>query len=386
MIPSGLSERIQSSLAERDSAGLRRSLRVWENDPAILNLASNDYLALARDPAVIAAAQNAASRHGCSASASPLISGYQLPHRDLEEKLRDWHGFPHGLVWNSGYAANQSLLSRLPRPGDLVLADRLIHNSMVNGILQSGARLVRYRHNDLAHLENLLAQHTTENRVTFVVTESVFSMDGDYPDLKSLAHLKQKYSFCLIVDEAHATGWFGPNGSGLAAETGTVPEIDILVGTLGKSLGSQGAYTLFHDPALREFLTNEAAEFIFSTYLSPIAAAAASAAIDRIRDLAPTQPHWRETSRRFREQLRQSGWNAPDGDSPIIPILIGDAQRTLALAQHLRQSGILVGAVRPPTVPAGTSRLRISLQRTFGEPEQTRLLTALRNASAAIPA
>jgi 8-amino-7-oxononanoate synthase len=267
-----------------------------------------------------------------------------------------------------------------------VLADRLIHHSMVSGILQSGARLIRYRHNDIGHLESLLAQHASENRVLFVATESVFSMDGDYPDLQAIAALKQRFPFCLIVDEAHGTGWYGPHGAGLAAEAGITDAIDIFVGTLGKSLGSQGAYTLFHDPALREYLINEAGEFIFSTYLSPIAAAAASEAINRCRELAPEQPIWRKTAENLRENLRREGWEVPKGDSPILPIHLGDAHRTTGFAQRLRETGILVGAVRPPTVPAGTSRLRISLQRTFGEREESRLLRALSAIRAEFPA
>lgn len=380
------SKRLQQSLNERDASGLRRSLRVWENDPSLLNLAANDYLGLAHDPSVIAAAIEAATRYGCSASSSPLISGFQPPHQELEAKLCRWHGFPHGLLWNSGYAANQALLSRLPRSGDLVLADRLIHHSMVSGILQSGARLIRYRHNDIEHLESLLAQHASDDRVIFVVTESVFSMDGDSPDLKALANLKQTYPFCLILDEAHGTGWYGPSGAGLAAEVGILPQVDILVGTLGKALGSQGAYTLFHNPSLREYLINEAGEFIFSTYLSPIAAAAGSEAIRRCQELTSDQSAWRQTSKNLRQNLRADGWDVPEGDSPILPLHLGDATRTTGFAGRLRQAGILVGAVRPPTVPAGTSRLRISLQRTFGETEETRFLHALRTLRSEFPA
>jgi len=373
-------DRWRTALEDRKSRGLHRSLRIWETAPGWLNLADNDYLNLARDPALVTAAIDAAGRYGCSSSASPLISGYGPAHRELEETLCRWHGFPHGLVWNSGYAANHAILSRLPRPGDLVLADRLIHHSMVSGILQSGARLIRYAHDDLDHLERLLEKHAGENRAIFVVTESLFSMDGDFPDLRRLATLKKQFPFFLIVDEAHATGWYGPRGAGLVAEAGLTEEVDVLVGTLGKALGSQGAYTLFHDPLVRDFLINEAGEFIFSTYLSPIAAAVAQTAIARATELALEQPDWHELSRQLRQRLRVGGWQVADGDSPIVPVQIGEAEAAVKLAAALRERKILVGAVRPPTVPAGSSRLRISLKRDLTLADLERLVDALEDA------
>lgn len=365
MIPEGLQQRLTTELADRREKSLLRKLCVWENSPGWINLADNDYLDLSHDPTVVAAAQEAASRHGCSSSASPLISGYQVPHYDLETELCRWHGFPSGLVWNSGYAANQAVLSRLPRREDIVFADRLIHNSMISGILHSGARLIRYRHNDIAHLRQLLERHASTNRISFVVTESVFSMDGDAPDLPDIASLKKDFSFCLVVDEAHATGWHGTDGAGFASETGTLASVDLLVGTLGKGLGSQGAYTLFHNQLLREHLLNHANEFIYSTYLSPIAAAAAKAAIGRVRELSMHQREWRQTSQEFRNLLRSDGWNVPAGDSPIVPILLGESEAALSLGTFLREQQILAGTVRPPTVPAGSSRLRLSLKRSF---------------------
>lgn len=377
MTPPGLLQRVQASLENRDRQQLRRHLHLWAKDPRWLNLADNDYLELSSDPAVVAAAAEAAHRFGCSSSASPLITGYQPPHLELEASLCRWHGFPHGLVWNSGYSANQAILSRLPRPGDLVLADRLIHHSMVRGILQSGGRLIRYRHNDIAHLQALLHKHAANGRIVFVVTESVFSMDGDYPDFGQIAELKQRYPFFLIVDEAHATGWYGATGAGLLAETGQMGMADLLVGTLGKALGSQGAYTLFHDPLLREFLINESSEFIFSTYLSPVAAAAGGAAVQRAEELSGDQARWRTQSRRCRALLRADGWRVPDGDSPVVPVVVGESEQALAIARALRKKQILIGAVRPPTVAAGSSRLRISLKRGLTDESIDRLITAL---------
>jgi 8-amino-7-oxononanoate synthase len=369
--------RLREALADRDRDGLRRELRVTAPAAEILNLADNDYLALARDPALAAAVAAAARAHGTSAAASPLITGWQPLHAALTTELCAWHGFTGGLLWSSGYAANSAVLGLLPRRGDLVFADRLIHHSMISGLLRSGARLQRYEHLDLGHLEALLVKNVSPDRAVFVVTETVFSMDGDYPDLTRLAALKRRHGFCLIVDEAHALGWHGPEGAGLVCAAGIADEVDVLVGTLGKTLASGGAYTLFRDPVVRDYLMNFAGEFIYSTALSPLNLAAASAALERVRALAPEQPRWHALSRDLRARLRADGWNAPDGDSPIVPVPLGHADAAVSLARALREKQILVGAVRPPTVPAGTSRLRLSLKRTFSDHDAVRLLAAM---------
>ena len=372
-----LTARCRDALAERTRSGLRRGLRVTEAADGVLNLADNDYLALARDSVVASAVASAAIEHGTSASASPLITGWRASHAHLVERLCAWHGLPCGLLWSSGYAANTAVLGELPARGDLVLADRLIHHSMIAGLLRSGARLQRYEHLRLDRLEELLAAKTAAARTVFVVTESVFSMDGDYPDLARMAELKRRYGFCWIVDEAHGLGWYGREGAGLAHAAGVQGDVDVLVGTLGKTLASGGAYTLFRDETLRDYLVNHAGEFIYSTALSPINVAAATAALERVRLLAREQPAWHAASREFRARLRRDGWRAPDGDSPIVPVLLDTAGAAVALAESLRQTGVWASAVRPPTVPAGTSRLRLSLKRTFGSAEAERVLTAM---------
>jgi 8-amino-7-oxononanoate synthase len=391
---SSLLPRLQHALAERVRDGLIRELRISASAAITLNLADNDYLALAHDPALADAVASAAHTYGTSAAASPLITGWQSPHAALTAELCAWHGFAHGLLWSSGYAANSAVLGLLPRRGDLVLADRLIHHSMIAGLLRSGARLQRYEHLDLTHLEKLLEKKYPPSRpsaeseverdyparstpTVFVITESVFSMDGDYPDLARLAELKRRHNFVLIVDEAHALGWHGPEGSGLVCAAGIADAVDVFIGTLGKTLASGGAYTLFRDASVRDYLVNFAGEFIYSTALSPLNVAAASAALARVRALASAQPRWHALSRDLRTRLRAAGWDAPDGDSPIVPVKLGGADDAMSLAAALREKNILVGAVRPPTVPAGTSRLRLSLKRTFSDAHAQRLLTAM---------
>ena len=359
-------------LAGRDRQGLRRQLRVLEQSDQLLNLADNDYLDLAHDPAVQAAVQAAVVKYGTSASASPLITGWQEPHARLMQELCAWHGFEHGLLWSSGYAANSAILGILPEKGDLVLADRLIHHSMIAGLRHSGARVKRYPHLDLSKLETELA--AKEHRPTFVVTESVFSMDGDFPDLRHMAALKEKYEFFWVVDEAHALGWYGPGGSGLARASGVHGQVDVLVGTLGKTLASGGAYSVFRSASVRDHLINHAGEFIYSTSLPPTAVAAASAAMARVKELAVDQAAWQKLSRDFRQRLRDAGWNVPVGDSPVVPVHVGPATETVELAAALRAEGIIAGAVRPPTVPEGTSRLRFSLKRTLTEKDMDRVL------------
>lgn len=374
--------RLRARLDERAAANSERILRVREADDRALDLASNDYLSLSRHPALAEAASAALATWGASSSASPLIRGYTAEHAALESDLRDWTGFAHGLVWNTGYAANHAVLGSLPQPGDLILADRLVHNSMVAGILRSGARLVRFPHNDIGALDALLRKHAANTQGTlFVATESVYSMDGDHPDLRHIAALRREHGFFWILDEAHATGWYGPQGQGLAAAEGVAADVDLLVGTLGKGLGSMGAYTLFHEETLRRHFINFADDFIYSTYLAPSCAAAARAAIRLVRATpAADRDALHALSRRWRDALRAIAPEVPDDDSPVIPVILGDEATTLACARRLRGQGVIVGAVRPPTVPKGRSRLRLSLHAGLSDADLSAFTAALRTA------
>ena len=353
------------ALAKRKADGLLRELSL--PNPGHTNLANNDYLGLANHPNVQEAVSQAAMEYGASASASPLITGFMPIHQKLENQVCDWHGFPSGLIWNSGFQANRALLSLLPGKGDVLLADRLIHRSLVSGALLNGAKFQRYRHLDLEHLEALLERYQGAHR-TWVITESLFSMDGDVPDFQKFARLKEQYGFLAIVDEAHALGWYGETGNGLLAETGFPEFADILVGTFGKALASQGAYTLFRDSSFRETLVNFSEDFIYSTYLAPTSAAAALAAIQHIQGIATGRGDWQDASREFRAILRKTYPNVPDGDSPIVPVQAGSAEATHALYRTLLQKNIRTGFIRPPTVPPGSTRLRISLKSNLGLP------------------
>lgn len=362
-----LLDRMRRAVDTRVANATERRLRPRAAASTTRDLSNNDYLGLARHPAVIEAACAATRRWGASSSASPLITGYTDEHADFEREVAAWHGFAHGLVWNTGFAANAAVLGSLPKPGDLVLADRLIHASMIAGLLGSGARLRRFPHLDLRKLRALLVEHRGHDGVVWVVTESVYSMDGDYPDLRELARLKAEFGFVLIVDEAHATGWHGPEGAGLCRREGVTESVDILVGTLGKGLGGAGAYTLFHEELFRRHLINFAGEFIYSTYLPPACAAAGRAAIRELRRQFAAGIDPEVESRRWRTALRRVVGGVPEGDSPIIPIPLGDAERTTRIAARLEALGWKVGAIRPPTVPEGGSRLRVSLK--YGHPD-----------------
>jgi len=356
---------IDDYLQARKKAGLLREFTPCfvEDNPKHLYLNLNDYLQLSKHPFVIQAAQTALEVWGTSSRGSPAVGSYWPIHQKLEDVLKEWCGFEYGLLWNSGYTANKALLSTLPQKGDVVLADRYVHNSMLVGTQETHAKLIRYPHLDLNHLEDLLRVYTQPDRTVFVVTESVFSMEGDYPDLSQMSYLKDRYPFFWIVDEAHALGWYGPRGNGLVAQFGVQETVDILVATLGKSLASQGAFTLFHHPHLRSYLLNRTPELIYSTYLTPAATAASIAAIEVIQtEYITRQPQWLSETLTLKNRLKQLFPTIPLYDSPILPLIIGDPERTLQLAAALlEQHHIYLGAIRPPSVPVGTSRLRLSL-------------------------
>jgi 8-amino-7-oxononanoate synthase len=377
-----LLQRLRQSLAQREGSSLRRKLTARASADTRVNLADNDYLGLSRDPAVVAAGVAALQEWGASSSASPLVTGYTEIHQKLEQTLAAWQGYAHGLVMNTGFSANSAVLGGLPKKGDLILADRLVHASMLDGIMASGARLRRFAHNDLDALELMLHEEPAMDGVIFVVTESVYSMDGDSPDLKRLASLRKRFGFCWVLDEAHATGWYGATGSGLQEAQGAFAAADIVVGTLGKGLGSQGAYVLSHAPEVRDALINFAGEFVYSTYLAPSCAAAALAAVDRVKGMSAERAELHALSTAWRDGLVEAGFAVPSGDSPIIPLILGDSDVTLKYATALRAAGFMVSAIRPPTVPVRTGRIRISLRRGLSPAVLSSFITALKGVTA----
>jgi 8-amino-7-oxononanoate synthase len=370
-----LESRLQNELNQRQATGLLRTLEVLE--ACKTNLISNDYFQLRSHPQVIEGARTALERYGASSSASPLLSGYLSCHEHLVEELKTWKQKSAGLLFNTGFMANQALLTHLPGPRDLVLADRLVHHSIAQTLEKQSTRFKRYQHLDLNHLEELLDRHSKEYETIFVVTESIFSMDGDYPDLRHMAALKQKYPFVWILDEAHGTGVFGPTGGGLAEEQGVLSEVDILVGTLGKALASMGAYVLTNSKTIIDYLINYSGELIYSTYLGPPQVGAAGAALKIIQESQATARDIRDTAVRFREQLVNEDWKTNSFDSQIVPIILGDPKDALELRNKLLEYGVLVGAVRPPTVPKNSSRLRFSFHAGVGEEKLEEILGIL---------
>ena len=348
--------RLEDDLNSRKEKYLYRESGLYKNYQH--NLASNDYFQLRSHPNVINGIKKACEKYGSGSGASPLLSGFLQCHQDLLDEILNWKKKRSGMLFNSGFVANQALLKNLPGKKDLILADRLIHHSLAQALLQCPAKFKRYSHLDIPELESLLRKYSKDFDTIFVVTESVFSMDGDYPDLKNLVQLKNIFPFILILDEAHGTGVFGKDGSGLAEEMGVLSEVDILVGTFGKALASMGAYVLANNSSIINYLTNVAGEYIYSTFLAPSQVGAAHEAIKLLKNFDKQRDKIRKLSKYFRNSLEQ---NSLSYESPIIPVLIEDPKETIILRDRLLEKGILVGAVRPPTVPGKTSRLRISL-------------------------
>lgn len=359
---------IADELRRLDETELRRHPRSCESLPGgrcrvdgieCVNFASNDYLGLASDPQVVAAAVRAAELYGAGAQASALVSGRTPIHAMLETELARFEGTEAALLFPSGFAANVGVIGSLVGEGDVVLCDRLNHASLIDGCRLSGARFRVYRHCDLDQLARELDK-AREARRRLIVTDSLFSMDGDLAPLRELAELADRTQSMLLVDEAHATGVYGEQGTGLCEEISQLRGL-VRIGTLSKAIGSQGGF-LAGTRDLIEWVRNTARTQMFSTGLTPAACGAALESLQIIRTDTARRNRVREHSRRLRARLQALNWNtlgAPD--SPIIPIVVGDPQQAVALSQRLLSQGFFVPAIRPPTVPQGTSRLRISL-------------------------
>jgi glycine C-acetyltransferase len=346
-----------------------------------INFSGNDYLGLSQHPVLKDAAQAAIERYGVGSGSSRLISGTGDLTLELEEAVAHWKGCEAALVFSSGYQANVAILQALTGPGDWIFADRLNHASLVDGCRLSGARWTRYRHLDLEHLERLLQKAPTEGR-KWIVSDTVFSMDGDAPDLPALLDLAERYQALILLDEAHASGLYGEHRSGLCEATGVGSRVTLQMGTFSKALGGTGAYVA-GSQLLMDLLVNRARGFIYSTAPSPPVLAAALAAIHLIQtDSRPTDALWRNVAQlnnalqATRLQFRPLSYSS--FHSPIVPLIIGEEASTSALSQSLLEAGYFVHAIRPPTVPAGESRLRLSLSAAHTETQITSLIATLK--------
>jgi 8-amino-7-oxononanoate synthase len=368
---------IESRLEELRESGLHRRLRLIEGaqgphvqldgEPVLL-LCSNNYLGLADHPRVREAAAEAALGWGAGAGGSRLISGNMAPHRRLEERLAAFKGYEAALLFGSGYLANVGAISALAGRDTVVFSDELNHASIVDGCRLARAETFVYRHGDVEHLAWGLT--AAGERASLIVTDGVFSMDGDIAPLEDLARLARSHDCRLMVDEAHATGAMGPGGRGSVASAGLSKEVDLVVGTLGKALGSYGAYVCASGE-LSEYLLNTARSFIFSTALPPPVLAAAQAALELLEAEPGRVRRLSANAATLREGLVAEGLAAGGGQSQIVPLEVGDAGRTMELCERLLERGIFAQGIRPPTVPPGSSRLRFSVMATH-EPADLR--------------
>ena len=368
------------------AAGLRRGTvavapagpgLVRRDGQTLLNFSSNDYLGLSRHPALATRAAEYAARLGTGATASRLVCGTMEAHGAIEARLATMKGQEAAMLLATGWQANAAGLGALLRfagPGSLVFADELNHSSLVHGARLGGVKPIRFRHNDMAHLADLLAAHAGNAARRFIVTESVFSMDGDRADMGQLRALAEQHNAFLYIDEAHATGVLGAGGMGLCAHE---PGIDLVMGTFSKALGGFGAYVA-GSRALIDFLQNACAGFIYTTAPPPPVLGAIDAALDLIPTMDTERAHLAAQANRVRAAFTALGIDTGASCTHIVPALVGRADAAMALATALRERGILAVAIRPPTVPEGTSRIRFALSAVHDEAAIDTLIAAMR--------
>ncbi len=361
--------RLQAELDELEEKGLRRVLRgldgaqdrvVWIGGKAYINFCSNNYLGLAADVRLRDAAAASLQQSGFGAGASRLVCGTLSEHQKLEERLAVFKGAERCVLFNCGYMANVGIIASLFGRGDLILSDRLNHASIIDGIVLSRADFRRYPHCDMAGLERLLREAGGKYRTIAVITESVFSMDGDLAPLDQIVRLTKQHGAVLMVDEAHAAGVFGAGGRGAVEHFGCGSDVAIQMGTLSKAFGSFGAYVC-GSTRLIEYVMNRARSFIYTTALPPSVAAASLKALEIIEaEPGRREALWRNATE-MRRRLKEAGFDTLRSVSPIIPVVVGDEKRATTFSAKLFEQGLLVTAIRPPTVPANTARLRVTV-------------------------
>ncbi len=376
-------EDLRAELAAQRSHGLYRSLRptdrcdrwVERDGRSLLNLASNDYLGLATHPTLSHAAAEAAERRGTGAGASRLISGHQTAHQRLETRFAAFKHAEAALLLPAGFLANLAVLRTLAGPDDLICLDKLDHASLIDAARSTGARVRAFPHGHLSKLERQLDSGRA-NRRRFIVTDSVFSVDGDCADLPALCRLRDRYDAILVVDDAHGTGVLGETGGGLAERQGVAGSVDVTVSTASKALGSLGGLVTANALVV-EALINFARPFIYTTAVPPPLVAAIDAALDVV-EAEPWRRHrLASLAATLRRRLRERGWPIRDDPTPIVPVPLGDAEATVAWSSRLADHGFYAPAIRPPTVPPGGGRLRLSLRADMADEDVDRLVAAI---------
>lgn len=385
---SRLDSHLAAALARIESAGQRRILRptsllgegrVERAGRTLTDFSSNDYLGLARHPLLAERAGEWARLHGAGSGASRLVTGTSAAHLALEERIAAFKSCEAALIFASGWQANAAVIPALlaAMPGAAVFTDRLIHASMHAGLAMAGTRQHRFRHNDLDHLEALLAEKGKDAPARLILTESVFSMDGDRADMARLANIAERHDAALFVDEAHATGVLGPGGRGLCA---LVPgRVDVVMGTFSKALGGFGAYVA-GSRVMVDYLVNAASGFVFTTAPPPAVLGALDAALDLLPGMDAERAHLAALGDRLRAGLAGLGLDHGASSTQIVPAVIGAEDDAMALSARLEEAGFLASAIRPPTVPPGTSRLRIALRAGHAEADVDALLAAIEGA------
>jgi 8-amino-7-oxononanoate synthase len=381
---------IAKRLSELERLGLGRRLRIVSgaqgprvllDDRSVLLLCSNNYLGLADHPQVRQAAAEAAMRWGVGAGASRLVSGTMTIHACLEQRLAAFDGSEACVLFGSGYLANLGTIGALAGPSDTIFSDELNHASIIDGCRASRARVVVYRHLDTDHLECCLREQGGEGR-RVVVTDSVFSMDGDVAPLARIVELAHAHEARVIVDEAHATGALGDGGRGAVAEAGLAGKVDVLIGTLGKALGSYGAYVCASEQMVN-YLINTARPLIFSTALPPPSTAGALAALELLEEHPEQVTRLHEAAHALRGALAREGFAVRESNMHIVPLVVGDSEQAMNLCQAALKRGVFAQAIRPPTVASGTSRLRLATMASHTAEELRHAARALADATRA---
>ncbi|HSW59416.1 MAG TPA: 8-amino-7-oxononanoate synthase [bacterium] len=373
-----------SSLRTIKTIEKRIGNQIWIEGVRYLNCSSNDYLGIAGDIELkkeflnFCAINTELLSTDLSSSSSRLLTGSSSIYDETERQIAQFYGKEDCIIFSSGYHMNAGFFAAMYEKGDLIIADKLVHASIIDGMKLSRAEHIRYNHLDYSHLRKILSTNRTKYRHTVIVTESVFSMDGDIADLNELTEIAEYFDAQLFVDEAHAVGCCGEKGQGICEKTATTQKIDFIAGTFGKALGGIGAFIVC-DRSVKQYLINRCRSFIFTTALPPLNISWISFVLKRIPGMKDHREKLARISDLFRHELIKSGFDTK-GSSHIVPVITGDDEKTVTISEKMKVSGFYVPAIRPPTVPAGTSRLRFSLTAEFSEDDVNRIVKTLSQA------